>query len=377
MWRLCCRASVFLPWPLPPWPLWREVRERAGRHGTPWRARHRCAGAGGRCTRYQTMVIGNLNSSAYCAIMATIKPTMSCYLGRFFEHLKNNGAKKHASYSHYMMYMLPIRAYNMPWDIIIYILYIYVNAFIFSKGKNTEHPWMKEFDPRTLQIISAPNWLTKLTFFAGALGTWCSSRVWNPGSSHHDSLYIRLDVILGWSVATSMSRDELRIQLDHFKRHSFGRKHPRNWVNHESTLFFAEYINTPLFLDYTSKRHESTIPFLYKPHQYQVFSGFSCWSGHRLPLEILRSAPSEMLKLNSCNCDLILDTVAWAANPLDRWSCACGTRFVLMCLTTCLLFLLLIFRCQRQFSFNKSVGKHTKSPTYTRLTVLVLFFFGF
>ena len=54
MWRLCCRASIFLPWPLPPWPLpGREVRVRtAARHAVLWRARHRCAGAGGRCQRH-------------------------------------------------------------------------------------------------------------------------------------------------------------------------------------------------------------------------------------------------------------------------------------------------------------------------------------
>lgn len=47
---------------------------------------------------------------------------------------------------------------------------------------------MKEFDPRTLQqqIISAPTRQQSSHFLAGALGTWCSSRVWNPGSTSHE-----------------------------------------------------------------------------------------------------------------------------------------------------------------------------------------------
>lgn len=55
------------------------------------------------------------------------------------------------------------------------------------QGKNPRR-WMKEFDPRTLQqqIISAPTRQQSSHFLAGALGTWCSSRVWNPGSTSHE-----------------------------------------------------------------------------------------------------------------------------------------------------------------------------------------------
>lgn len=121
MWRPCCRASVFLPSPLPPWPLpGREVRVRsAARHAVPWRARHRCAGAGGRCQRHP-------------------------WVPRSMPHSH-----------HLIMCLIPV------------YLYIYIMMLVLFKGKNprrcmNERIWSKNSAAANYFSTNSP---TKLTFF--------------------------------------------------------------------------------------------------------------------------------------------------------------------------------------------------------------------
>ena len=131
------------------------------------------------------------------------------------------------------------------------------------------------------------------------------------------------------------------------------------WIMNQHEFMLNTWIlSASLVFWLYSKRHESIISI---PPRQPVESDFHADPFVDSDHGDLRSAPSDMLKLNSCNCDLILDTVAWQ-HPVKRSLLVRTMAFCFWCvLTRCFFFL--IFRCQRQFNFKESVEN---TQTYTR-----------
>lgn len=142
----------------------------------------------------------------------------------------------------------------------------------------------------------------------------------NVCPSHHGYLYITLDsldVILRWRAVTSMSRTGILLNWTAYLKiisrwHSFGTLASRKleWIMNQHGFMLNTWILHQSFL---TTFQTSWINHFNSPRQplYRVESDFHADPFIDSDHGDLRSAPSDMLKLNSCNCDLILDTVAW------------------------------------------------------------------